>query len=189
MSDRVEDLLDRCLRGDQAAWGAVIDQYSGLVYGIARRCGLREHECDDVAQSVFGTLVRRLSTIRDRAALAGWLATAAKREAWRVKKHASRAQSQGEGPAPFVAEASGPDEAIEALERAQRVRDALEELGQRCRDLLSAVASAVGKVDYAALSGRLGIPVGSIGPTRARCLARLAELLGYPPREASISRL
>lgn len=177
MHERVDALIDRCLQGDQAAWAALVDLHAGLVYAVARRCGLKEDQCDDVAQSVFSTLVRRLSSISDRAALPGWLATAARREAWRVKRRADRAASADPcGPEP-AAVGDDPLAGLSDLEDAQRVRTALSELGQRCRDLLMAVVSAA-KPDYAAISQRLGIPMGSIGPTRARCLAKLAELLG-----------
>ncbi|MFM9959008.1 MAG: RNA polymerase sigma factor [Phycisphaerales bacterium] len=174
MSEELESLIERCLKGDQSAWSALVDQYAGLVYAVARRCGLREDQCDDVAQAVFSTLVRRLSSIREPKALAGWLSMTAQREAWRVKKHSAKFEAQSEGAAD-----AGPDpsDRFTDLEQAQRVREALAELGHRCQEILKALAASA-KPDYAALSQRLGIPMGSIGPTRARCLAKLGELLG-----------
>ena len=176
MSERIVDLITRCRDGDQSAWTALVRTHAGLVYAVARRTGLKEDQCEDVAQSVFATLLRRLDTVRDAQALAAWLVTTTKRESWRVARHARRVADLAAAYKPTDPDPS-PIEAMEDIESAHRVRVALDELGGKCRELLLAIFSQRDQPDYAGISQRLSIPVGSIGPTRARCLAKLAEIL------------
>lgn len=172
-----DDLLERCLAGDQAAWSALVDRYAGLVYAIARAHRLDEPACDDVAQAVFAALVRRLPELREPRALPGWISTSAQRECWRVRAR-TRREPVGT-PADDGSPVQPAPDRLEAIEQAQRVREALDELGGRCRDLLVALyMTGTAEPDYPALSRQLGMPVGSIGPTRARCLAKLARILG-----------
>lgn len=167
-------LIQRCLDGDDAAWRSLMDHHAGLVFAIARRHGLRPDQCEDVAQSVFSALARALPNIRNPEALVGWLGTSARREAWRVVKAERRHARDRRDDEPDTPPG---DEELHRLEAAHRVRAALQRLDERCRDLLSALFIQPGRVDYQQLSERLSIPVGSIGPTRARCLGKLATLL------------
>lgn len=172
-SDR--DLFVRCLAGDNAAWDRVISAHAPLVYAVARAQGLKEDQCDDVAQSVFSALVRRIASIRDAQALPAWLITSTKREAWRVRRASVKLQP-GEAEPDHQNESS-----LDKLESVHQVRRALEELGGRCKELLTLLFLADGSPDYQVISQTLEIPVGSIGPTRARCLAKLAEMMGMKP--------
>ncbi|MFN7021246.1 MAG: RNA polymerase sigma factor [Phycisphaerales bacterium] len=169
-----EDLLERCRLGDRAAWNVLVERFSGLVYAIARAHGFDEPTCDDVAQTVFAALARGLHGIKNGQALPGWISTTAKRECWRVAALARRSRTLARAE---VTDSDGIEERLEAVERAQRVREALRELGGRCEQLLRALFLADGEPDYQAVSKRLGMPIGSIGPTRIRCLAKLANLL------------
>ena len=178
--DQDETLVCRCIEGDSRAWESLVAQYSGLVYSIARAFGLREDQCDDVAQSVFLSLTRGLSSLKEPKALRGWISTTTRREASRVRRSAlKRAASTLE--VDPVGRERAVNEAADEAERIFVLRNALHELGERCRKLLEALYVERQAPDYQTISERLGMPVGSIGPTRIRCLAKLAELL----REAS----
>jgi RNA polymerase sigma factor (sigma-70 family) len=180
-------LLDACKQGDQRAWSKLIGLYGGLVYGVARKHGLAEHACDDIAQVVFASLLRSLASIREPAALPGWLTMTTRRACWRLVQR-QRTQQQREGAATgneheadnvLLAAGDTPEAStlLATIERAHAVRLALDELGGRCRELLRALFLETAKPDYTAIGHRLDMPVGSIGPTRNRCLAKLAELL------------
>lgn len=172
-------LLARCAEGDQSAWGALVRSYAGLVYSIARRAGLPEHLCDDVAQDVFGTLAKHLGSIRDPASLTAWLVTTTRRATIRAGRSAARVRAEPLGEVADHSDAAL-DDAIANAEKAHAVRAALSQLGGNCETLLRAMFFTRGDPDYREIARRLGIPVGSIGPTRARCLEKLAKILGPP---------
>lgn len=174
-----EDLLERCRLGDRAAWGVLVERFSGLVYATARAHGFDEPTCDDIAQTVFAALARSLHGIKSGLALPGWITTTTRRECWRVAALARRSRTLAR---PEVTDPDSIEERLEAVERAQRVREALRELGGRCEQLLRALFLADGEPDYQSVAVRMGMPVGSIGPTRIRCLAKLAKLLDDPGR-------
>ena len=169
----VPDLVVRARAGDERAWGALVERYAPLIWSICRRHRLSDADAEDVGQVVWMRLVDQLDKVREPAALAGWLATTTRHECTRVLRAGWGAQS-----AEFIPE-SLPDERGESAEREllaaeqhAALREALADLppsGQR----LIAMLAADPPVPYAEISARLGIPVGSIGPTRARCLDRL----------------
>ena len=179
VGDAVDDAtIRRCLEGDQGAWRELVDAYSGLVFAIARRSGVPDDACDDTVQTVFATLVRRLKDISDREHLTGWLVTTTRRECWRAHRRLSRHCPPGEHPGvPVVTDAG-----LERLERVQELQTALRRLGGGCEQLLEALFLTESEPSYQQIAARLGISVGSIGPTRRRCLARLAQLLGAAAR-------
>jgi RNA polymerase sigma factor (sigma-70 family) len=178
------DLIDRCLRGDDAAWRELIARYQGLIYSVPRRMGLGTDDSADVFQTVCILLYQRLGSVRDPQRLGGWLLTTASREALRAARRARRllttegaVRSDDASPQFDVPDARPlADEHREAIERAQILRSALLELPERCRTLLEAFLHEE-DANYRDVARRLGIPVGSIGPTRARCFARLREVL------------
>lgn len=174
MSRADEDLLRRCAAGDTSAWLRLVRDHAGLVFAIARRAGAPHDVCEDVAQIVFATLSRRIGSIRDPGGLASWLATTTRREAWRALRRARRGESEA---APGVTEPAADDTTSELL-RHQELRTALEELGGRCRELLTLLYLRDPPVGYEQISDVLTMPVGSIGPTRRRCLEKLAGILG-----------
>jgi RNA polymerase sigma factor (sigma-70 family) len=180
-------LLRRCQAGDHRAWRDLVSRHGGLVYAIARTHRLPEDACDDVAQTVFASLLKHLNDVREPAALVGWLATTARRECWRVvrKSRAQERLARGVASASGEAQEQQPEVSLERVEQAHRVRIALDELGGRCKELLTALFASPDKPDYTLIASRLGMPIGSIGPTRLRCLAKLAEILG-PDRDAYV---
>ena len=163
-------LVKRCLAGDRLAWDELVRSYSPLVYSIATRSGLGADDRDDVFQSTFAAVVKNLGSLRDGQALTKWIITTATRESWRCARRRGMS-ALGEEPAMVTRDR------IEELERAQVVDAGLKELGGQCEKLLRALFATQNEPDYRAVAELLGIAVGSIGPTRQRCLAKLAELV------------
>jgi RNA polymerase sigma factor (sigma-70 family) len=169
-------LVHRARAGDQDAWDEIVERYAPLVWSICRRYRLSPADVDDVGQSVWLRLVEHLSALRDPAALPGWLATTTQRECLRVTRAGQR-QERFERPAAEEMTAPVEDAALieeEVLmgERNAALREAFTQLPPRCRDLLSMLMRDP-PVSYGEISEKLDIRIGSIGPTRARCLDRL----------------
>lgn len=183
-ADDLRSLLARCHKGDQAAWSRIVQMHAGLVYSIARHHDLPEDRCDDIAQLVFTALLKHAGNIKDAVALPAWLAQTTRRACWRMidrlRREQSAVQKLERQSSPLTADAFDSPQAAELLtriEQAHSVRRALDDLGGRCRDLLRALFVDSASPDYEAIGRRLGMPIGSIGPTRVRCLAKLAALL------------
>lgn len=176
MAEETAELIERCLRGDAAAWRAFVDRHTRLVWSVIRRHRLDDADGEDVHQSVFAAAISHLPALRDSARVVAWLATTARRECWRTMRRRDRARS-GEVPEHLAEPGDGAADGLESLERRQIVRESLEELGGRCQRLLEALFSAPGEPSYPVIAEQLDMPVGSIGPTRARCLGRLSEIL------------
>lgn len=167
------DLLESCRRGDSHAWSEIVERYSRLVHSVPRRYGLPDADCEDVHQAVFVALVNSLGR-RDRIEkLPSWLLTVAHRESWRVGRSRNRAVDLDD----FNSVAEPNPSTTTDAEQEQAVREGLSQLDERCRDLLTALFSVQGEPHYPTIASRLGMPRGSIGPTRARCLAELEKIL------------
>lgn len=173
-------LLERCRRDEPGAWASLVENYAGLVYAIARSHRLDESTCDDVAQSVFAALHRRLHAIREPAALPGWIKTSTLRECWRAARSKPAVELTRDLPEP------PPAPTLERIETAQKVREALELLGGRCRDLLYRLFLADTRLDYVQAAQDLGMPIGGIGPMRRRCLDKLGKILGQSDNPTQI---
>ena len=173
------DLVMDARNGDKQAWDALVDRYAPLVWSICHRHQLSRADADDVGQSVWLQLVEHLGTVRDPAALPGWLATTTRRECGRVPRAAHGPHGAG-----YVPDAGDiPDEQtgtveqeLVAAERHAALREAFLHLPP-CDQQLIALLIQDPPVPYAQISARLDIPVGSIGSTRDRCLDRLRR---YP---------
>lgn len=172
---RVIELVARAADGDQAAWNELVERYASLVWSICLKYRLDRSDIDDVSQSVWLLLVEKIGSIREPAALPGWLATTTHRECLRVLRSAHRHDhaempSMDELPSDTV-EATIEQEIL-AAEVYAAVRAAFAELPRGCRELLSMLIGEPACA-YTEVSAALGVAVGSIGPKRARCLARL----------------
>ncbi len=167
------ELVQACLDGDESAWKELVDRYGRLVYSIPRRYGLSPADADDVFQNVFTIVLRSLHSLRNQTCLSAWLITITHRETRRLAKSA---------PVNAELDDTVPDDSHPASDQVQRwelqqaVRSALEEMNPACKELLSALLLDDAP-SYEELAARLGMAVGSIGPTRARCFKKLEAIL------------
>ena len=187
---RDDDLTARLLRDVQArqpgAWDRLVERYERLVLAVPRDLGLSEADCDEVFQATWIALFEQIDLIRQPSSLGSWIITTAQRQCWRLRRRAQRQREQAglEGTEALPGADPDPSEQAQRLEREVLVREALDELRPRCRELLTRLflaapaGSTAEKDSYAAIARELGMPVGSIGPTRLRCLAELARILG-----------
>jgi RNA polymerase sigma factor (sigma-70 family) len=172
-------LIEACLDGQSQAWEALIVRYQRLIYSIPVRYGLPEHDANDVFQNVSLLLLQNLSRLRDRQRLGAWLVITTRRECWRMLRQRQQLPLQAGGATsdlPLVAAPYSEDELL-ALERQTLVRAAVDLLDGPCRELLTLLFYTEPRPTYSAVAKRLGIPEGSIGPTRARCLEKLMKIL------------
>ena len=168
------ELIAACMRNDRLAWDTLVDRYRRLVYSIPVRYHMTESDADDVFQGVFLILFQKLESLKDQTRLSGWLITTTHRECWRIGRDRKRALDLEND----FADVSQPDDQrLEQWERQQLVRQALAELGGQCEELLAALFLTPAEVDYERIAARLGMKVGSIGPTRARCFKKLEPIL------------
>jgi RNA polymerase sigma factor (sigma-70 family) len=171
----VIDLVIRARDGDKSAWDELVERYSPLVWSICRRFRIADLDIDDVGQTVWLRLLEQLPLLRQPAALPGWLATTTRRECLRIRGLAGQQERQRTSvePADWAdQDAASVDEQLLDEERDAVLREAFRQLPARCQQLLSMLIQDP-PVPYGEISARLGIPVGGIGPTRARCLRKL----------------
>jgi RNA polymerase sigma factor (sigma-70 family) len=166
-------LVTRAAGSDQGAWNELVERYAPLVWAICNRYRLSNHDIEDVGQNVWLALVEQLGKLRQPAALPGWLATTTRRECLRVVTTAKRLGNRLDEGAEFVDDAVIDEEILRA-ERDAGLRAAFAELPPHCRQLMGMLISDPPHT-YAEISATLGIPMGSIGPQRARCLDRLRQ--------------
>jgi RNA polymerase sigma factor (sigma-70 family) len=178
------ELISACRSGEEAAWDALVARYERLVYTIPSRYGLTQTEVNDVFQSVWLSLLRNLKTIRQPERIAAWLVTTTRRECWERRRGVNyekvitsnldieimRAKS----------EEPSPDELVDTFERHEALRVAMEDLDPRCRRLLRLLYFDPSIPSYADVAATLHMPIGSIGPLRARCLKKLRKILVDP---------
>lgn len=172
--------MRRCRAGDERAWSALIQHFQAFVYSIPRRMGLSSDECGDVFQATFVALYKNLDRVDSEQSIPKWLAVTASREAYRVLR--ARRSSQTADVSSETLEAVLADESetigvqLEQAELARTVQKGLSGIPERCRKLLQLLYSS-DDVPYTEISEQMGLPVGSIGPTRARCLQKLRDML------------
>ena len=189
----VADLVARAAGSDESAWNELVDRFAPLVWSICVRYQLSRADIEDVGQTVWLRLVEHLGKLREPAALPGWLATTTHRECLRVVTAAQKSERLGtrlDEALQFVDD-TAIDQEILIAERNAALRAAFAELPPRCRQLLR-MLMADPAYSYAEISATLHIPVGSIGPQRARCLERLRQshvltALGEDDIEVNIS--
>ncbi len=175
----VGGLVQAAREGDAAAWDALVEQFLPLVRAVVSRVRLSAADAADVNQTVWLRLVEHLGAIREPDALAGWLATTARREALRAAAAAGRTIALD--PAASALEGIDDDELDRVLldeERDTAMREALAELPTDRRRLLELLV-ADPPTSYDEISRTLGIPIGSIGPTRARALVQLRNTRAF----------
>jgi RNA polymerase sigma factor (sigma-70 family) len=168
--------------GDEARMAELVKILSPILWHTARAARLDAATAEDVLQTAWFTLVRKADTITEPLAVLQWMVVTTKREAWRMAR--TQARIRPEDPEDAGALRS---EATESVEEAvlrgtseHRLWQHIEGLSERCRALLRVIAFA-DRPDYAELAEALGMPQGSIGPTRGRCLAKLRLALAQDP--------
>jgi len=184
MDDSDLQLVLACRRGDQLAWEKLIRRYQRLVYAIPLRAGLNEDQAAEIFQDVFTTFFQKLNDIEAPERLHAWLVTTARRKTWRtiaktqVWAPAVAESIEGTNAATAVRDETPlPDEQLSILEEQHRIRTAVSLLDDRCQKLLHLLFYSAEPPSYVEVAASLGIPEGSIGPTRARCLGKLLRLL------------
>ncbi len=186
-----EQLLAACVRGEAPAWNALIARYAALIYSIPLKYGLADADAADVFQSVCVILLEKLDSVRAPRGLAAWIITTTSRQCQAVARRQRRDRQRSLGEGPFLEGSRLPDpdvlpeEEVLALERQRQVRAAISQLAPNCRRLVEALFSDTAeRATYQQLAEGLGVPMNSLGPTRARCLDKLRRLLfaaGYQP--------
>lgn len=164
-------------QGDAGAWQALVRRYSPLVASVIRGFRLQGHDADDVAQTVWLRLVEHLGELREKQALPKWIMSVTRNECLRLVKTSKRTRPidpTDENAGLDRATTAQPDDDLLKAEGHQALLLAFAELPEHQRELLLLLI-ADPPVPYAEISERLDIPVGSIGPTRARALRRLRE--------------
>ncbi len=172
-----ERWLAQCRSGDAAAWSRLVEEFKRLVYSIPKRSGLSDEDAADVFQAAFLSLYADLNRIQNAESLPRWLTVVTLRETYRMKRARNKApDALGETLEALLAseEESAELGAIEALE-AEAVRTSLAAMHERCRELIAKLY--IEEADYRQISEELNMPMGAIGPTRARCLQKLRMLL------------
>jgi RNA polymerase sigma factor (sigma-70 family) len=169
------DLVARARNGDKQAWDALVERYAPLIWSICRRHGLGDADADDVGQNVWLKLAGQLEKIRLPAALPGWLATTTRRECGCILRAAPGSRDTGQAPAAETIpddDARTAEDELLAAERHAALREAFADLPPCCQQLI-ALLTENPPPSYAQISARLGLPAGSIGPSRGRCLDKL----------------
>jgi RNA polymerase sigma factor (sigma-70 family) len=170
------ELVSRCLKGDPHAWEALILRYRRLIYSIPVRFGFSSSDAADVFQGVCLKLIEHLHELKDETKVSAWLITTTTRQCIHLKSMKYRESAEDD-----LMEPPDPSSNLEDLqimaEREQRVRDAVFELPDRCRSLIEMLYFDSRSPSYEEISETMGMPVPSVGPTRARCLDKLRMLL------------
>jgi RNA polymerase sigma factor (sigma-70 family) len=179
------DLVTAALDGDKASWEMLVQRYSGLVWSVVRGYRLGSADAADAFQTTWLRLAENLGRISNRSQVGAWLATTARREALRIARGATRLVPADDATlitlghvddySPELAVLDAEQARLDA-ERAAAVWRAFGKLPDRCRELLR-ILIATPPPSYVEVAAALGMPVGSIGPTRARCLRRLRQRL------------
>lgn len=176
LSRRAEDAFRAYRDGDAGRLAELVALVTPPLWAIARSAGLNHQEAEDTLQTVWVALVRHADSVADPRAVFAWLITTTRRTAWRTARRPRTAEL-----ADAVADPRpGPAESAETSDEGRRLWRHVATLSPRCQTLLRVIAYA-STPDYATISTALGMPVGSIGPTRGRCLAALRRALATDP--------
>jgi len=187
---RASEAFSAYLDGDRAAFDELVTLLTPLLWHTVRGQGVDRTAAEDVVQTIWMRLLHSGGSIRDPQTVVKWLLTAARREAWRITKRARAdmvrtaalfGEEGDERPVRPAQREEQPDETVFRDELEHWLWRHVQELPERCRELMRVIAFA-DRPDYALIAESLGMPVGSIGPTRGRCLAKLRVVLAADPR-------
>jgi RNA polymerase sigma factor (sigma-70 family) len=181
-------LIQACREGKAHAWEQLLSRYERLVLSVPFYYGLGTDEAADVAQLAFTALLQSLNTLQENSNLKAWLCTVARRQTWRILRQKQQfsleemdeefARSGAKLQGKLVLD--GRSDSIQHWELTDWLQQGLSKLNGRCAQLLQYLYFDEDQPSYADVAVRLNMPAGAIGPTRARCLARLKQLLESP---------
>jgi RNA polymerase sigma factor (sigma-70 family) len=172
----VAELVRLAASGERAAWESLVQRYEGLLWSVARSHRLDAASASDVVQTTWLKLLEHVEDLRNPDALGGWLATTARNECLRVLRHQARTIPTEDDRIPEDSVPSDLDAQLLTQERDAALWRAFATLSSRCQALLRMLAAAPAP-SYDDVSAALDMPVGSIGPTRGRCLATLRRAI------------
>lgn len=173
----VRSLLAAAADGDQVAWSRIVERYSSLVWSVARGFRLDTADAGDAVQLTWLRLVENLESIKDPERLPAWLATTVRRECLQLIRRGARLRPVSDLDLPGLADpAPAADDGLLRRERDLALWRIFAKLGEKCQQLLRVLMAAPAPA-YTEVAAALDMPIGSIGPTRQRCLAQLRELV------------
>ena len=180
------ELIRSCREGKLSAWEHMLDRYERLVLSVPSFYGLGSEDAADIAQLTFTILLQNIDTLREDSNLKAWLCTIARRQSWRLLKRGQHESLEAvdeefsRSGAELMGRPvrDGVSDSIEHWELMNWIQQGLGHLNGRCLELIQALYFSEQQPTYVDLAARLNMPVGAIGPTRARCLARLKQFLG-----------
>ena len=179
--ERAADLFDAWRESDSRAMDELVRLMTPVLWHVVRAYGLERTLAEDVVQTTWLRLVRGHGSISDSRAVSAWLTTTARREAWKVAKaHGKVDTTDGDDLDTLLPEQASAEEHATIGDENRRLWSAVRRLNDRCQRLLRVIAFE-DRPDYAHIASDLAMPIGSIGPTRNRCLAKLRALLDAPP--------
>jgi RNA polymerase sigma factor (sigma-70 family) len=172
-------LVQECLRGNQQAWDLLVERYKNLIYAIPIRSGFSEEDAADIFQAVCLDLLNELSRIRDAETLPAWLIRVTSRRCyhWKEALVSVNGHVEDDRLEQISETAPMPPDLLAEIEREQLVRDGVEMLPARCREMISLLFFEHPPQPYDVIARKLGLARGSIGFIRGRCLKRLKRIL------------
>lgn len=180
LDDPVPGLVRAAAAGDARAWEQLVDRFAGLIWSICRMHRLNNDDAADVVQLTWLRLLENLDRIRDPRRLAGWLASTARRECLALLRRSRSSLTVDDERMDWLLGGGPPaDELVLGAEQFAALWQAFQRLSQWCQRVLRAliVDAEGGPPSYRLVASQLQTPVGSLGPTRARCLGQLRKLL------------
>jgi RNA polymerase sigma factor (sigma-70 family) len=187
--ERATDAFTRFQGGERHAFDQLVETLTPLMWRTVRGAGVDPVAAEDVVQTVWLNLFHHADALREPRTVTKWVLTSTRREAWRVSGRSRDEQKRSAAVFGVDDEelmdvpaqpSSAPDEAVLHDDRQRVLWRHVQSLPERCRQLISVIAFA-DRPDYSGLAEALGMPVGSIGPTRGRCLGKLRDRLGRDP--------
>ncbi len=172
-------LIRACLAGDPHAWTTLVERYQGLIFSIPLRYGLGESQAADVFQDVCLIMLEKLDQLQDEARVASWIGTTTRRHCWKLMRRQDAARDEDAQPLllAWPAPDSNPADIVGEWEAWQSVRQAVEQVAEPYRSILKCLYYTTPTPSYAEIAAELELPLGSIGPMRARALKRLRQAM------------
>ena len=171
-------LIQGCLQGNEASWSALLSKYKNLIFSIPIKYGFSREDAADIFQSVCLDILHDLSSLRDSKALAGWLIRITHNKCLHQLKQTRRFVASETSPLELtISPGEIPENKVRELQKEQVLRDALESLNPRCRQLVEVLFFESPARPYKEVAVSLGLATGSIGFIRARCLHKLGQKL------------